>query len=142
MSKEVVPQQQQAWDSALDVALRRTVYGALAGGVAALLLFRECGEERGGGARGREGAICGRRVRAPPTARPPPPQRAGSPAGRTAAVAFGTGFGAGSAYQQSQAVVSAWVVWGARAEREGVAACWRHAACPPYPPHPARAHAV
>jgi len=32
----------EKWDAAIDTALRRVVYGSLAGGVAALLLFRAC----------------------------------------------------------------------------------------------------
>ena len=32
-----------AWDAALDLGLRRTVYGTLGGLVAAAVLFRECG---------------------------------------------------------------------------------------------------
>ncbi|KAK9820110.1 hypothetical protein WJX72_006226 [[Myrmecia] bisecta] len=55
----------EKWDACIDLALRRVVYGGLAGGAAALVLFR------GGGA-------------------------------RAASLAFGTGFGAGSAYTDCQ----------------------------------------
>ena len=40
----------EKWDQALDLMLRRTVYGTLAGGVAALVLLSECA--RGGWAGG------------------------------------------------------------------------------------------
>ena len=40
----------EKWDQALDLMLRRTVYGTLAGGVAALVLLSECA--RGGQAGG------------------------------------------------------------------------------------------
>ncbi|KAG7672527.1 hypothetical protein Ndes2526B_g08956 [Nannochloris sp. 'desiccata'] len=57
----------EKWDAAIDTTLRRVVYGSLAGGVAALMLFR-------------------------------------GPSVRAATLALGAGFGAGTAYQQNQAL--------------------------------------
>lgn len=57
----------EKWDAALDVTLRRVVYGSMAGGLAALVLFR-------------------------------------SGSARAAVTAFGAGFGAGSSYNENQAM--------------------------------------
>lgn len=57
----------EKWDAALDLTLRRVVYGSMAGGLAALVLFR-------------------------------------SGSARAAVTAFGAGFGAGSSYNENQAM--------------------------------------
>jgi hypothetical protein len=94
------------WDAALDIALRRVVYGAAAGAAAALVLLREC--RRGGrGARTSQERGNGWNLSPLLIAHLPPPTAAGSPTARVAAVTFGAGCGAGSAYQTSQALVSA-----------------------------------
>jgi hypothetical protein len=94
------------WDAALDIALRRVVYGAAAGAVAALLVLRECRCARRG-ARASQERGNGWNLSPLPGAHLPPPTAAGSPTARVAAVTFGAGAGAGSAYQTSQALVSA-----------------------------------
>lgn len=35
----------EKWDAAIDHTLRRVVYGTLAGGLAAVILFRECNDQ-------------------------------------------------------------------------------------------------
>ena len=52
------------WEAAIDLTLRRLVYGSLAGGAAGLLLFRACP------ATARKNT---------PTSLPPPPARPSSP---------------------------------------------------------------
>lgn len=81
----------EKWDAALDSTLRKVVYGSLAGGITAMVLF----------------STSGSRIH----------QRlhiffvnvllsfAGSGSTRAALTAFGAGFGAGSAYYENQAMV-------------------------------------
>lgn len=100
-------------------SIRRVVYGSLAGGVAALLLFSESAD--GAGTRRQPWVPVALRVQGMHCAASCNAagckssyvtnsirgcRCAGGPAARTAAVAFGAGFGAGSAYQQTQALVS------------------------------------
>ena len=98
------------WDTAIDTTLRRVVYGSLAGGVAALLLFRErWGRQRQDRV---PGDMLGHSVRCqgrPAFQALPWAVSAGGPSVRAATVAFGAGTGFGSSYQSNQSLVR--VTW-------------------------------
>lgn len=75
----------------IDLSLRRTVYGTLAGALIAATIFRECCRRR------RPQPDNAARSRAAPV--PPQNTTTGGPSTRSAAIAYGAGFGGGSAWQ-------------------------------------------
>ena len=108
-----------ALDAALDVGLRRLVYGTLAGLAAGAILFRKrearAGEKGAAAGRRTENARADPRIRArpppslltPPAAHVSPLLLSGGPCTRGASVAFGAGFGLGSAYADSRKELAA-----------------------------------
>jgi hypothetical protein len=98
----------EKWDRFLDLTLRRTVYGALLGGAAALALLRASPPHPRASALRRMSPQRHRSRRSrrsrdaeplAPLHAPPHTRPAGSPCARSAALTFGAGVGAGSAWQ-------------------------------------------
>lgn len=112
MADKAQPQQvftDSKWDRALDTCLRRSMYGLVGGGVAALLLLSERGRaEQQGAARTLHRLLrrcCFREARPAPLTHcriRRSPALAGAPTARATALGVGLGFGLGSAWQQNQ----------------------------------------
>ena len=95
------------WDKAIERTIRRGMYGAVFGGVAAILLFREC-YCRPPSDTFESGARHACRIShfadapdLPPTPDIQPTTSAGSPSSRSAVLSLGLGCGLGSAYEAS-----------------------------------------
>ena len=110
-----------AWDAALDLGLRRTVYGMLGGLVAAAVLFRECSR---GAWRLEKKEKRTTKIHCESSLNLDLSKKTklatiliGGPGTRGAAVAFGAGFGLGSAYADGRKEVNrsssfVFVLWG------------------------------